>query len=162
MKKRLKKFKWYGVRTLIVRKIVSAITASAIMLIIYSAFEEIAVSLFLGMYLLPIVLIYGTTSSIFSDLFTKRLRGFYRMFMAFIIHVFMGAILVLFPMQLWNHEGYILILDADSLLNNFFFISAVLSAFIFWFIDELIRSDKCKKIQLKFRGVLNKISDLRI
>ena len=149
-------------RPLIARKIVSAFTASAIMLIIYSAFEEIAVSLFLGMYLLPIVLIYGTTSSIFSDLITKRLRGFYRMFMALIIHVFMGAILVLFPMQLWNHEGYILILDAESLLNNFFFISAVLSAFIFWFIDELIRSDKYRKIQLKFRGILNKIGDLRI
>lgn len=147
---------------MIARKIVSACTSSAIMLIIYSAFEEIAVSLFLGMYLLPIVLIYGTTSSIFSDLITKRLRGFYRMFMALIIHVFMGAILVLFPMQLWNHEGYILILDEESLLNNFFFISAVLSAFIFWFIDELIRSDKYRKIQLKFRGILNKIGDLRI
>ena len=129
------------------------------MIIFYSVFEDIGVGLFLGMYLLPIVLIYGTTSSIFSDLITKRLRGFYRRFIALIIHVFMGALLVLFPMQLWEHEDYILILDVDSLLHNFFFVSAVLSAFIFWFIDELIRSDRCRKIQSKFRGVLNKFGD---
>ena len=149
-------------RTLIFRKIVSALTASAIMIIIYSAFEGIGLGLFLGMYLLPIVLIFGTPSSIFSDLITKRLRGFNRMFIAFIIHVFLGALLIIISILLSEYERDIFVSDVRSLLNNFFFISAVLSAFIFWIIDELIRSDQCKKIRVKFRGVLNKIGDLRI
>ena len=149
-------------RTLIFRKIVSALTASAIMIIIYTTFEGLGLGLFLGMYLLPIILLFGTTSSIFSDLITKSLRGLNRMFMASIIHVFLGAMLVIISILLSKYERDIFVSDVSSLLNNFFFVSAVLSAFIFWIADELIRSDQCKKIRVKFRGVLNKIGDLRI
>jgi len=84
------------------------------------------------------------------------------MFMAFIIHVFLGALLIIISILLSELERDLFVSDISSLLDNFFFISGVLSAFIFWIIDELIRSDQCKKIRVKFRGVLNKIGDLRI
>ena len=131
---------------MIFRKIVAGLTASAIMVLIYSAFSDFEIGIFYGMFLLPIVLIFGTLSSIYSDSLTKRLKGFKRMFMAFIIHVFSGALLIIISKLLSEHDRDRFVLELSGLLNNFFFVSAVSSAFIFWFIDELIRSDKCKKI----------------
>jgi hypothetical protein len=155
-----------GVRLMIIRKFVAALAAGAIIIIIYSIFAELGLALFFGMYLLPILLIYGIPSSILSDFITRRLKGVFRLLLAFLIHIILGALFVLIPTLLFEHEKNIFLSDVSSLLNNFFFIPSIVSAVIYWSIDELIRSNKvrenCKKRTDKMREVLEKIGELRI
>lgn len=132
------------------------------MIILYSIPEEIGLGLFLGMYLLPILLIYGIPSSILSDFLTKKLSWLNRFFIALMIHLFMATLFVIVPTLLLEQERDMLFSDTSSLLNNFFFISAVLSAFLFWFIDELIRSELGQKIGWKFKEILRRFGNLRI
>ena len=135
-----------GVRLLIGRKFLSAIGSCIGVMIIYFILEPSGFVIFIAMYLLPILLFYGLPSSILSDWITKELNGIIRGISAFVIHLFLAALFVIVPILLFSQwERELLVSDVRSLLDNFFFITAILSSFLFWCIDEFLRCNKTKK-----------------
>ncbi|RSD28605.1 hypothetical protein [Mesobacillus subterraneus] len=139
---------------MLIRKIVSALLTTVIMVILYSLPESIGLGLFFGMYLLPILLIYGIPASILSDMLTMRSSGYPRMATAALIHIFPAALFVAIPTFI--EQGNLL---TGLWSNAFFLLSAVISSFIFWCFDELMKS---KRIRGKCLGVFKRIGDLRI
>ncbi|MGD6834826.1 hypothetical protein ACQCT5_21995 [Sutcliffiella halmapala] len=140
-------------------KIFSALITSLLMIMLYSAYAGFGTGIFFGMYLLPIIFIYGIPSSILSDSVTKRITGKMRMVCACFIHIFLAALFVLIPLFLSGYEREMWMSDLTGLLDVFFFISAIISSLIFWVTDELIKNETCK---LKRRKFLNWIGDLKI
>jgi len=144
---------------MVIRKIVVSLVTGAFMIIFFSILAgQLGVALVIGMYLLPILFIYGVLSSILSDFITKRLKGFKRVGVSFLVHISMGVLFVVAP---------ILLKGSKSGIENFFSPYVVLSAFIFWLMDEFIRSGKwksgkCREILVKIKEFLNKIGELRI
>jgi hypothetical protein len=124
--------------------------------------------LVLGMYILPILLIYGVPVSVFSDFVTYRLTGYIRGFIALLIHLSFAVLFILIPVLISNREWNTIFSDFYNLLDNyyFFFLASIISSIIFWFIDEFIRCNsirtRCKKSRDKFCGILEKIGELRI
>ncbi len=148
------------VRLLIGRKFLSAIGSCIGVMIIYFILESSGFVIFVAMYLLPILLFYGIPSSILSDCITKKLIGIIRGISAFVIHLFLAALFVIVPILLFSHfERELLVSDVRSLLDNFFFITAILSSFLFWVIDEFLR---CNKTKRKWNVVKERFGDLRI
>ncbi len=148
------------VRLLIGRKFLSAIGSCIGVMIIYFILESSGFVIFVAMYLLPILLFYGIPSSILSDWITKKLIGIIRGISAFVIHLFLAALFVIVPILLFSHfERELLVSDVRSLLDNFFFITAILSSFLFWVIDEFLR---CNKTKRKWNVVKERFGDLRI
>lgn len=148
------------VRLLIGRKFLSAIGSCIGVMIIYFILESSGFVIFVAMYLLPILLFYGLPSSILSDWITKKLIGIIRGISAFVIHLFLAALFVIVPILLFSHfERELLVSDVRSLLDNFFFITAILSSFLFWVIDEFLR---CNKTKRKWNVVKERFGDLRI
>ena len=145
---------------MILRKLISAFGATVMMVILFSVLDQSGVGLFFGMYILPIVLIYGIPSSIFTDFLTRRTGGLNRMAAAGLLHVFLGALFVTVPTLIFNMEqGNWL----NSIRNNgFFFFSAVLSAFMFWCFDEAWKSKWFAGLKGKCLGIFKRIGDLRI
>ncbi|MFE7064532.1 hypothetical protein ACFVAD_20565 [Sutcliffiella sp. NPDC057660] len=141
------------------RKILSALTTCLLMIILYSAYDGFGIGIFFGMYLLPIIFIYGIPSSILSDFVIKRIMGKIRMVAAFFIHIFLAILFVLMPLLLSGYKRGMWMSDVTGLLDVFLFISAIISAFLFWVIDELIKNETCK---LKRRKFLNWIGDIKI
>ncbi|MDZ5712637.1 hypothetical protein [Jeotgalibacillus haloalkalitolerans] len=90
---------------------------------------------FVGLYIIPFVLFYGMLVSLLSDILIGKFIHYPRMLSAFIFHLFFGVIftfvIYLFHdtsfVQYWNEGGEIVM------------IGAVLSALVFWFVDELLR-----------------------
>lgn len=149
-----------GVRLLIGRKFLSAIGSCIGVMIIYFILEPSGFVIFMAMYLLPILLFYGLPSSILSDWITKKLNGIIRGISAFVIHLFLAALFVIIPILLFSQwERELLFSDVRSLLNNFFFITAIISSFLFWFIDEVL---KCNKTKRKWHLFKARFGDLRI
>jgi hypothetical protein len=112
------------------------------------------------MYLLPILLFYGLPSSLLSDVVTKKLSGAIRGISGFLIHLFLAALFVLISISLFSQgERDLLFSDVTSLLDNFFFITAILSSGLFWCIDEFLR---CKRTKDTWSVLIEKIGDLRI
>lgn len=135
-----------GVRLLIGRKFLSAIGSCIGVMIIYFILEPSGFVIFMAMYLLPILLFYGLPSSILSDWITKKLQGFNRGISALLIHLLLAALFVIVPILLFSQwEIELLFSDVRSLLDNFFFITAILSSFLFWFIDEFLRCNTTKR-----------------
>ena len=132
-----------GVVLLFIRKLISALLSCVSVIIIYSFLEQSGFVILFGMYLLPILLFYGLPSSMLSDFVTKRIKGIFRGFLAFFIHVFLAVSFVLFSILFFDWERAILFLDPTNLLNNFFLTSALLSSSLFWCFDEILR---CKKV----------------
>ncbi|MDX1771919.1 MAG: hypothetical protein R3328_10355 [Planococcaceae bacterium] len=143
------------------RKFLSAIGSCIGVMIIYFILEPSGFVIFMAMYLLPILLFYGLPSSILSDWITKKLlNGIIRGISAFVIHLFLAALFVIVPILLFSQwERELLFSDVRSLLDNFFFITAILSSFLFWFIDEFFRCSKTKK---KWHVFKERFGDLRI
>lgn len=104
-------------------------------MLIYFLLEQSGFVLLIGVYLLPILLIYGVLSSILSDFVTKRLRGLLRGSLALFIHLFFAASFVLMP-----------ILEMERRFNRLVLITALLSSSLFWCIDEFLRSKRAKDI----------------
>ena len=149
-----------GVKLLIGRKLISAIGSCIGVMIIYFILEQSGFVIFMAMYLLPILLLYGLPSSILSDWITKKLNGIIRGISAFVIHLFLAALFVIIPILLFSQwERELLFSDVRSLLDNFFFITAILSSFLFWLIDEFLR---CNKTQRKWNVFKERLGDLRI
>lgn len=137
-----------------IRKITVALITGAFMIIIFSILaEELMVGLAIGMYLLPVLFIYGVPSSILSDFITTRLKGLKRVGASFVVHNSMGVLFIATP---------ILLTGSKSGIENIFSPFVVLSAFIFWLMSEFIRNDKFSQILVKVKGFLNKIGELRI
>ncbi|QNK88963.1 hypothetical protein MKY15_11950 [Sporosarcina sp. FSL K6-1540] len=120
---------------LIIRKLFSGLIAGILLMLIYFLLEQSGFVLLIGVYLLPILLIYGVLSSILSDFVTKRLRGLLRGSLALFIHLFFAASFVLMP-----------ILEMERRFNRLVLITALLSSSLFWCIDEFLRSKRAKDI----------------
>ena len=153
-----------GVRLLIRRKVISAIGSCIGVMSIYFILEPSGFVIIMAMYLLPILLFYGLPSSILSDWITKNLKGMLRVVSALVIHLFLASLFVLVPILLYSPlERELLFSDVRSLLNNFFFITAILSSGLFWLIDEFIRCEKIKAFLTgKWYVFVEKFGDLRI
>ncbi|MGB5945205.1 hypothetical protein [Paenisporosarcina sp.] len=145
---------------MIIRKIISAIVSCVFVMIIYFSIEQTGFVLFMGMYLLPILLFYGLPSSILSDVVTKKLKGPIRWMSALFIHLFLAVSFVLIQISFFSQwESDLLFSNITSLLDNFFFITAVLSSGLFWCIDEFLR---CKRTKDTWHVLVEKIGELRI
>jgi hypothetical protein len=152
-----------GMRLLIVRKLISAIGSCISLMTIYFILEQTGFVILIALYLLPILLFYGLPSSILSDFVTKKLKGISRGILALMIHIFLAALFVLIPILLFSPgERELLVSDVKSLLDNFFFITAILSSFLFWLIDEFLRCNKTKVIWAQWIVFVKKFGDLRI
>lgn len=142
------------------RKLISAIGSCISLMTIYFILEQTGFVIFIAMYLLPILLFYGVPSSILSDFLTKKLKGISRGILALVIHLFLAALFVIIPILLFfPGERELLFSDVKSLIYNFFFITAILSSSLFWFIDEFLR---CNKTKEKWNVFKEKFGDLRI
>lgn len=128
---------------MVIRKIAVSLLTGTFMIIIFSMLaERLAVGLAIGMYLLPILLIYGIPSSILSDFTTSRLKELKRVVASFLVHTSMGLLFLVAPILLTGSKGGI---------ENFFSPFVVLSAIIFRLIDEVIRSHKFRQILVKVK-----------
>jgi hypothetical protein len=156
----LQKMNQDGGMTMILRKLFSAFGATMVMVILFSVLDQSGIGLFFGMYILPIVLIYGIPSSIFTDFLTRRTRGLKRMATAGSLHVFLGALFVAVPTLIFDMEQGSWLTSIHN--NGFFFFSAVVSAFIFWCLDEALRSEWFASLRGKCLGFFKKIGDMRI
>ncbi len=130
------------------------------MVILFLILDESGVGLFLGMYILPIILIYGILSSILSDILMRRTGGVKRMAAAGFIHMFLGALFVAVPTFIFDADNGNWI---NSVWNNsFFFFTAVVSSFIFWCFDEAIKSEWFGLFRGRCLGILKRIGDMRV
>ncbi|WP_257391818.1 DUF4275 family protein [Mesobacillus jeotgali] len=120
------------------RKLISACGATVIMVTLFSILEEFGAGLFLGIYLLPIILIYGIPSSILADFLTRRTDGHKRMVTAALLHVSLGALFVAVPTFIFDTAQGNWITSIRN--NGFLFFYSVVSAFIFWCFDEGLKS----------------------
>ncbi|MBT2695676.1 hypothetical protein [Bacillus sp. ISL-55] len=145
---------------MILRKLISAFGATMVMVILLSVLDQSGVGLFFGMYILPIVLIYGIPSSILSDFLTRRTGGLKRMAAAGLLHVFLGALFVVVPTLIFATEQSNWLTSIRN--NGFLFFYAVLSAFFFWCFDEAFKSEWCSDLRRKCLGILKRIGALRI
>ena len=145
---------------MILRKLISAFGATVMMVILLSILDQSGVGLFFGMYILPINLIYGIPSSIFTDFLTRRAARLRRLAVAGLLHVFLGALFVLLPTLLFDAGNGNWLTNITN--NSFFFITAVVSAFIFWCFDEALKSEWCGDLRRKCLGILKRIGDMRV
>lgn len=145
---------------MLIRKLVSALGATMIMVILFSILDQSGVGLFFGLYILPITFIYGVPSSILSDFFTRRSDGAIRIVSAALLHIFLGVLFVAVPTFIFDAENVNWI---NSVWNNsFFFFTAVVSAFIFWCFDEAIKSEWFGHLRGKCLGILKRVGDMRV
>lgn len=146
-----------GVSNIIIRKFVSAVMACVMIMLSFFFTGQTALAIIVGFYLFPILLIYGVPASILSDFVTKRLRSFPRVIFALIMHLFLAALFVVIPA-----------LFSGSQIFNFYFIISLLSSFLFYCIDEFLRSKFAKYLRKKIflskraKDLCEKIGDLRI
>jgi len=153
---------------MIIRKIVSSILACVLVMFIYFLIDQNGFVIIIGMYLFPILLIYGVPASILSDFVTKKVRAFHRGSLALLIHLFFAALFVLIPTLFSEWERDLLLSDIRSLFYNFYFITAILSSSLFYCIDEFLRSKMVKYLHREIllskraKELCEKIGDLRI
>jgi hypothetical protein len=143
-----------------IRKLVSAIGATLMMVILFSILDRSGIGLFFGMYILPIILIYGIPSSILSDFLTRKTDGGKRIAAAALLHVFLGALFVAAPTFIFDAEDGNWLSSVRN--NGFFFLTATLSAFIYWCFDEMSKSEWFGALKKRFYGILKRIGALRI
>ncbi len=141
------------------RKVIAASTSGLLMIAMYSIFGGIGIGVFFGMYLLPIIFIYGIPSSMLSDYATKSLMGTKRIIVALFIHLFLATTFVPVPMLISGYKIDTWFSEVTGLLDVFFLINALIAALLFWLTDELMKNNTC---QIKCRKYLNWIGDLKI
>ncbi|CAM3816166.1 hypothetical protein [Mesobacillus thioparans] len=145
---------------MLIRKLISALGATMMMVILFSILEAFAAGLFLGMYILPIVIIYGIPSSFLSDFLLRRTVGLKRMAIAGVLHVFLGVLFIAIPTFIFDAEyGSWL----TALRNNgFLVVSAAVTAFIFWCVDEGLKSKWFADLKEKCLACFHIIGNMRI
>ncbi|NKE03963.1 hypothetical protein [Mesobacillus selenatarsenatis] len=145
---------------MLIRKLVSAVGATMMMVILFSILDQSGVGLFFGLYILPITFIYGIPSSILSDFLTRRSNGAIRIVSGALLHIFLGALFVALPTFIFDAESGNWI---NSVWNNsFFFVTAVVSALFFWFFDEAIKSEWFGHLRGKCLWFLKRIGNMRV
>jgi len=103
----------------------------------------------IGIYSLlfsPIILVYGVPVTFLSDYLTKRFKGFKRVILALLIHLFFGMFFTFV---------YGIIFESSDLFSNFNnywvgegglnFIAGIMTSFFFWTVDEVIRRIRPEK-----------------
>ncbi len=142
--------------------------ACVLVMLIYFLIEQTGFVIIMGMYLLPILLIYGVPASILSDFVTKKLRVSHRGSLALLIHLSLAALFVLIPILFSEWERDLLLSNFRSLFGNFYFITSLLASSLFWCIDEFLRSKAAKYLHQEIlmskraKDLCEKIGDLRI
>ena len=142
--------------------------ACVLVMLIYFLIEQTGFVIIMGMYLLPILLIYGVPASILSDFVTKKLRVLLRGSLALLIHLFLATLFVLIPILFSEWERDLLLSNFRSLFGNFYFITSLLASSLFWCIDEFLRSKAAKYLHQEIlmskraKDLCEKIGDLRI
>lgn len=142
--------------------------ACVLVMLIYFLIEQTGFVIIMGMYLLPILLIYGVPASILSDFVTKKLRLLLRGSLALLVHLSLAALFVLIPILFSEWERDLLLSNFRSLFSNFYFITSLLASNLFWFIDEFLRSKAAQYLQQEIlmskraKDLCEKIGDLRI
>ena len=122
-----------------IRKLVSTIVACVLVMFISFLIESSGFVIMLGMYLFPILLLYGLPSSIVSDVVTKNLKGVVRGGIALVIHLLLASLFVL-----------ICFMYGEACLPvNIFLVFSLISSFLFWSVDEFLRSTVIKQIRTK-------------
>lgn len=104
----------------------------------------------IGIYSLlfaPIILIYGVPVTFLSDYLTKRFKGFKRIILALLIHLFFG---------MFYTFVYGIIFQSSNFFSNFndywvgegelYFIAGIMTSFFFWAVDEILRRFRSKQI----------------
>lgn len=145
---------------MLIRKLFSAFGATLMMVFLFSVLDEFGLAIFLGMYILPIILLYGIPSSILSDFLTRRADGYKRITTAALIHVFLGALFVALPTFILDVEQGNWLTSVRN--NGFFFLSATVSAFIFWCFDEGLRSKWFARLRGRCLTWFKRIGNMRI
>ncbi|UAL47957.1 hypothetical protein K7887_03020 [Sutcliffiella horikoshii] len=145
--------------SMIGRKLIAALISGLLMIAMYSIFIGIDIGVFFGMYLMPIIFIYGIPSSMLSDYATKSLMGTKRIIVALFIHLFLAATFVPIPMLISGYKIDTRFSEATGLFDVFLFIHALIAAFLFWLTDELMKNKSC---QIKRRKCLKWVGDLKI
>lgn len=123
------------------RKVIAALISGLLMVTMYSISDGIGIGIFFGMYLLPIIFVYGIPSSVLSDYATKSFKGTKRIVASFLLHLFLATLFV--PIPMWI-SGSTWFSGITGLLDVFFFISALITAILFWITDELIKIKHAK------------------
>ncbi|MDW0118480.1 hypothetical protein QTL97_16235 [Sporosarcina thermotolerans] len=93
----------------------------------------------IGMNLFPILLLYGLPSSVLSDFVTKKLKGIGRVGAALVIHLILATAFIMIIHR--NEEGW------EPM--KFLLLLSLLSSFLFWSVDELLKIYKAKQIRMK-------------
>ena len=142
---------------IIIRKLCSAVMACVLVMLSFFLTGQTGLAIIVGTYLFPILLLYGVPASILSDFVTKKLVSFPRVIFSLIMHLFLAALFVVIPA-----------LFPGSEIFNFYFIISLLSSFLFYCIDEFLKSKLAKYLHQKIflskraKDLCKKIGDLRI
>jgi len=145
------------VSNIIIRKFVSAVTACILIMLSFFLTEQTGLGIIVGIYLFPILLIYGVPASILTDFVTKKLISISRVIFALIMHLYLAALFVVIPALLLGSEIF-----------NFYLIISLLSSFLFYCMDEFLRSKLAKYMHQKMflskraKDLCKKIGDLRV
>jgi hypothetical protein len=126
---------------LILRKVLIAMVTGGIIILITSVVASKVVGIIMGMYILPILLLFGVPVSLFSDHRTKSKSGFIRGLFALLIHLSFAILSVLIPLLLSGWKGNNIFTDFYVMLDDylFFILASIICSSLFWFIDEFIR-----------------------
>lgn len=98
------------------------------------------------MYMLPPILLYSIPVSILADVSIRRMNGLLRAGAALGIHLVFAAFFVFMLFSVFG-EGWEPV--------NFVFVNALLSSFLFWAVDEGLKSAKAKQFCQKIDELKN-------
>ncbi|QPC46969.1 hypothetical protein [Mangrovibacillus cuniculi] len=141
------------------RKISAAILTVAITTFLMFLLDGTGASLFIGVYSLPIVLLYGIPTSIISDGLTKRFSGITQKIVSLFLHTSSSVLFIILALVIL---GFPKDFSIYYLISNFFFLLAVVSSILVWLMDEGIKSTLCLKSKGKVLFYLNKLGNMRL
>ncbi|MGP4042071.1 hypothetical protein ACTWP4_19515 [Gracilibacillus sp. D59] len=130
------------------RKVITTLLATPLsLLVIFGLFfgewqhpvELIVMTGAFGLWISPIILLYGVPITFLSDYISKRFTGNVRALTAFIVHLSFGILFGLIaPM-----DGQFLLIGTEVNATTIF---ASITALFFWVIDELLRRKNRKLV----------------
>ncbi len=139
---------------ILIRKVIAAIATSFIMTLVNIAILGLEFSIFIGFYLVPFVILYGSFSSMLSDYMIKRVHPSFKLLLSCVIHILFGLIFLIYI--LIREQGYY---DLENIIWNIIFMQSILCSLFFWMIDEVL---KRKAIVIWFKEKLTRIGELRL
>lgn len=150
---------WDRGSLVIFKKILIALTTTGMVFVILTIFYEMAFGIFILMYLFPTLLFYGLPVSLFADFLLKNIDGFFRVLIAMFIHLLFAVVFTLVPTILEWKWDVLYFENLTAAFKSLIMLTAILSAFIFWCFDEILKTNALKD---KCRYILGKIGELRI